>query len=496
MPSHTVSSCGASTGLLTAFVLSAGATHSYAAYRDIFIAPTSGAGITYGISATQAPGFRVLEGGTAIGRFGAWDITSGKYLGTRVLRWSADGSCAEYQTLGAAADATRDAAATRLWPDGSAVGWSQKYSAAGTDLGPRVVRWNPAGQITELPTPYLLPSGYGSATGGRTNSSGAIAGSATKFGSNSMSIGERAVRWAPDGTPTVLGDLGTASDGYTSSAAGAVADDGTTVGVAVKYVASASMGFRAVRWAPGSTAPTEMGDLGTSSTGQSEVRSGAMNATGTVIGFASRYEQGTFKGKRAVRWLAGETQPTELEHLGTGMDLSNHAGYTETYATDINNAGVAIGSARRYNSPTDNRYVTLAVAWDAAGQVTQLPIPTLNGIPFLETGAGDISESGLIAGSASTTYNVQRAFVWNPDGSILDLTRLVDPRWTLETASAISDDGWVVGRGVYHPVEPTTGYTYTYMLQIPEPAGLSTLAVSGTLLLRRRSRSTSHRPIR
>jgi len=76
-------------------------------------------------------------------------------------------------------------------------------------------------------------------------------GGASKF-VGERSVGDRAVRWDASGTAaTELGNLGTDSSGRTTARAWAVSDDGTAVGYAYKYVGRINMGNCAVLWGAG-----------------------------------------------------------------------------------------------------------------------------------------------------------------------------------------------------------------------------------------------------
>lgn len=81
---------------------------------------------------------------------------------------------------------------------------------------------------------------------------------------------------------------------------------------------------------------------------------------------------------------------------------------------------------------------------------------------------------------------------------MLDLADLIDPDsgWTLSTAKAINDDGWIIGIGD-NPAGETAGFLLTPI--IPEPSTAAAAACLGALAglaLRRvqRARTSSARP--
>jgi hypothetical protein len=68
-------------------------------------------------------------------------------------------------------------------------------------------------------------------------------------------------------------------------------------------------------------------------------------------------------------------------------------------------------------------------------------------------------------------------------------------KWTLQVAYDISNTGWITGAGVYDPEGPggVAAAERAFLLDasalvVPEPAGLTLLAASGALAVRRRRR--------
>jgi len=77
------------------------------------------------------------------------------------------------------------------------------------------------------------------------------------------------------------------------------------------------------------------------------------------------------------------------------------------------------------------------------------------------------------------------ACLFDPSGGgATDLNTLIDPLsgWTLNRASCINNNGWIVGYGI-NP----DGYTHAYLLT-PEPATLLLFGLGGTVVALRRSR--------
>ena len=225
---------------------------------------------------------------------------------------------------------------------GLAVGNAEKF-ASGADLGNRAVRWDALGPAVELGNLGTDGSGWGSGGALGVNAAGTAVGYSGKF-SGATYVGQRAVRWdAGSATATELGDLGTDITGYAQGTAVDINTSGTAAGGITKYVSGGSMGFRAVRWAAGGTAATELGNLGTNGSGVASSYAYAINDTGTITGHANRYVGGVDKGERAVRWAAGGTVATELDNLGT-----DGSGVSSSKSGAINSAGTNVGYAEKY----------------------------------------------------------------------------------------------------------------------------------------------------
>jgi Protein of unknown function (DUF3466) len=164
-------------------------------------------------------------------------------------------------------------------------------------------------------------SGFtGGAQANAVNTAGTAVGVSYKYSTGS-SLGQRAVRWdAPGTAATEFGNLGTSAIGSTNSAAYAVNSSGLAVGYAEKNVSGSYMGDRAVRWDGTGTAATELGNLGTDSSGFTSAFALGVNTAGTAIGTAVKFVSGVNMGQRAVRWDASGTAATELGNLGTDSD--------------------------------------------------------------------------------------------------------------------------------------------------------------------------------
>jgi Protein of unknown function (DUF3466) len=344
-------------------------------------------------------------------------FTGNNDLGSRAVRWSATSSTAtELGNLGADATGVAQDYGVAINTAGTVAGYADKYSG-GNFLGQRATRWSATTtSATELGNLGTDPNGVANSEALAINTSGTIVGYAEKYTSGTL-MGQRAVRWSSTTiTATELGNLGTSSAGLAYDQALAINDAGTIVGTADKYVAGQFRGTHAVMWGATGITATELGGLGTDLTGVSESRADAVNATGTIVGFANKYASGNIRGKRAVRWNAGSTTATELGNLGTDSN-----GVTQSEAYSINGVNAAFGYANMFNS------------------------------------------QGLSVG--------QRAVLWRADGVAINLNSLIDPNsgWTLDTATAVNDAGWISGIGMYDPDGPGGQATYSRMFLIQSP---------------------------
>jgi uncharacterized membrane protein len=441
--------------------------------------------------------------GVAVGL--AVKYTSGTVLGARSVRWDASGAAAiELGNLGVSSSGTTNSEAYAVNAAGTTVGYARKYTSGGADLGQRAVRWDASSTIaTEL-------DNLGTGNGGTTfsvanviNAGGATVGFAEKY-FGIIDLGPRAVRWGAAGTAvTEMGNLGTDVDGNSNSIAYSINSAGAAVGYANKYAGSMNLGSRAVRWDALGTA-TELGNLGTNSTtgdGFTNSQSLSLNAAGTAVGFAQKYNGGINAGYRAVRWDASGTAATELGNLGTDLK-----GNTMSYAYTLNSAGTAIGYADKYVGTTlaTNRNVGhRAVRWDASGTVaTELGNLGTDSTGVTSSDALAINAGGIIVGYAQKYASGgaligQRGVLWNSDGVALDLNTLIDPAsgWTLTEADGISDANWVSGIGMFDPdgaAGPLAPYQRAFLLDVcsavPEPACSGALGCAAAMLIARRRR--------
>jgi len=428
--------------------------------------------------------------------------SSGTNFGERAVRWEPLASSpTELGNLGTVNSGATVTQAYAINSIGTAVGYAQKYTG-GTDLGWRAVRWEASSSAAaELGNLGTNSSGITKSEAYAINGAGTAVGFADKYTGGTLR-GVRAVRWAAGGrAATELGILGTDPSGATESYAYAISSAGTAIGYAEKYTSGTYLGRRAVRWAALGTAATELNNLGTDSFGGTVSQAFRVNTAGAAVGFAWKYTNGQYLGDRAVRWDASGSGVTELGNLGTSS-----IGNTTSQALAINDDGTAVGFAEKYTSGT---YVGVrAVRWETSTTLaTELPNLGTQSNGYTSTFAYSLNTSGIVAGYADNyvggSYVARRAVIWDAAGSVVDLNTLMDPAsgWTLIEAGGISDTNWVTGLGLFDPdgPGPMVSYSRLFLLNvsnaIPEPIALPLLELNLTLLPHRRRRFRAKAPV-
>jgi probable HAF family extracellular repeat protein len=283
-----------------------------------------------------------------------------------------------------------------------------------------------------------LPTGDNSGWAWGINNAGQIVGQST-----SSSGAPHATLWTTKGDVTDLGTLG-----GTGSIAYAVNGSGQIVGEAQ----SATNSAQPTSWQPGQyQSPTVLG---------SGVQAYALNSLGVAVGDGSSANGSA----HAMRFIEGSAQD-----LGT-------LGGTNAYARGINDVGDIIGF-----SNTVGDTFTHATLWTGNSIVD---LGTLGGSNSQALG---INNGGQIVGFANTAFDAQQhATLWK-NGSATDLNSVLDPSvaaegWTLTKATAINNNGWIVGLAS----NSITGVTDAFLLSttpaVPEPASYA-IALTGLVLL-------------
>lgn len=175
-------------------------------------------------------------------------------------------------------------------------------------------------------------------------------------------------------------------------------------------------------------------------------------------------------------------------HDGQEMhDLGVLAGGTWSWAAGINEHDQVIGCSTSAASPNNCH----AVIW-SGGSIHDLGV--LAGGSRSE--GHEINDAGDVVGSADTADGQQVAMLYK-DGVMHNLNDLLEPglgsSWQLYAASAINNNGWIVGTARFNGLN--RAFLLKPMAAVPEPsAGLLVLAGSFAFAMLRRQRLSATRP--
>jgi probable HAF family extracellular repeat protein len=302
------------------------------------------------------------------------------------------------------------------------------------------------GTITGIGT--LPPPFSGDVYTGGINSSGQIVGA--EFDSDVGTPISRAFVFS-NGVTTGLGTLSAPYD-Y-SSGANAINDAGQIVG----YSDGVNAGSHAFLYTDGN-----MVDLGT--LGGSYSIPFAINNGGEVVG------QSYTSGNEPHAFLYADTSMADLGTLGG----------SESCASAINNAGQIVG----YSEVSGNSAVHAFVYGD--GTMTDLGT-----MGYQQSYAEDINDVGEVVGLCENPDTGGTAAFLYCDGTMTDLESLLPPDsgWNLFQATAINDEGQVVGWGI--GPNGQEAFLATPTSEVPEPMGAAIMALGVGIILASRQRQLS-----
>jgi len=314
--------------------------------------------------------------------------------GDKAVRWNAAGT---FATILPGLNTNSARSAFDINDSGIVVGYSAKSTDEG-EKGERAVRWDAAGNIVEMDSISSTSFDVAYSRAFAINNGGTSVGGGAAFVSN-MIKGDRAVRWNAAGDATQLGHLGTDAGGTTSSTAWALNSSGQAIGYATKYNATGiSQGQRATLWNAGTTTAVELSLLG--SNGQNispHTKANDINDAGAVVGHAVKYTSGINRGRRAVRWNSAGTA-TELGLLGT-----NASGVSFSEAYDVNEAGIAVGTMDKYVAFANQG--RKAVYWRTDGTAVDLNTLIAPNNLWELTAAWAVSDTGWVLGEGTYLYD-------------------------------------------------------------------------------------------
>ena len=285
---------------------------------------------------------------------------------------------------------------------GDVVGISSQSTIAASQLG---VYWA-GGQFTPL-TPLLSQNENGS-EGYAISSDGWAVGDSQQlqgtFSSANPGGPPEAVLWKA-GNYSEPVDLGRLSGDVASIATGINASHQI---IGISYASTTVI--HAFLWQNGT-----MSTIG--SLGGSETYALQIDDAGQIVGYGT---------------TASGADHAFLWQNGTMTDLGTLSGGTGSTAASINQTGLIVGYS------TDVGGATQAVTW-ANGKIAELAGLPAGGSSL----ASGVNDSGAIVGSSDG-----HAVIWT-DGTVIDLNSLlpVGSGWTLTSATAINDEGDVIGQG-------------------------------------------------
>jgi probable HAF family extracellular repeat protein len=392
------------------------------------------------------PGKKIItNSGVALGYSYAqiFGVAGQSTLWGRPVRWDFNsGAGAILGGVGSAPDHRENVTPVWINDSGIAIGSALKYSDTGVYLNYRAVRWDAAGNVTEL-------GNLGTATNGATttktasiNAAGTIIGVADVH-VNGVRVDARPVRWDAGSTVAIPLD-GTIAfvPGQQTVRAYDINDSGTIVGGESLFVNDVRTNSTLL-WVGGSTTPQVLGIGAIDPQGMSEVHSHRISNSGFVSGSFRRSAGTKNLGDRAIRWDVGGTV-SELQPLGYRAD-----GYTDVRIRDMNEAGTVVGEGDFFVGGVAKG--TRAVRWDAASNAP-IMLGTLSPNDKYCTASG-VNNLGAVVGYTGIT-GAPNAVVWNANSTIpLDLNTLLAPgsNWQLSHARDISDTGFITGEGIYDP---------------------------------------------
>jgi probable HAF family extracellular repeat protein len=180
---------------------------------------------------------------------------------------------------------------------------------------------------------------------------------------------------------------------------------------------------------------------------------------------------------------------------GAMADLGTLPGRAESFAHAINDSGQIAGSSdNNINSQTPTDHAFLYTGTPGSGG-SMADLGTLGGSASVGEAInrrGQVAGYSYIAGNADTHAFI---YIGKPGcGKMIDLDSWLNSnnptegaKWTLREASGLTDTGLITGTGIYD--DGSSGGYRAFLLDasalVPEPGGLSLLAIAGLALLRR-----------
>jgi hypothetical protein len=404
---------------------------------------------------------------------------------------------------------------------GQAIGYSNRYSSSGTNLGRDTWFFNGTStqQIGLTGGSYSYTNGSGVFEDGfllQMNNAGQVAGYSDRFSSSGSNLGEDS--WFFNGTTTQ--QIGLTGSGYNFTLAsgvfegnqpGALNNAGQVAGFSERFSSSGSS-LGEDSWFYNGTTTQQIGLTGgvysyTTSSGVNQSSFPLLlNNTGQTSGYSSRFtSSGADLGQDS--WFFNGTTTQQIGLTGTGYSYNNGSGvYQFSEPIQMNDAGQVVGESNRYSSggtaqgqdgwlfdsAQDTTY-SLHFSEDSANDesITDPLILTANGdvLGYYELYDGSVDEG-------------ERAFEWSESSGFVDLGSAVNGGLTAAGWQALEDA--LLAAGVNADGSPTyivgpgqlvggSGDGAAYLLTaVPEPTSAA-LLLGGFAICATRRRQRARR---
>jgi hypothetical protein len=338
-------------------------------------------------------------------------------------------------------DGHKDSYARRLNDAGQVIGNSQRYNGGVQDWGRSAWLYDGASTIDIGLTgsEFTSSSGFKHSDPTKLNESGQVTGSSSRYNGGSEELGLGA--WFYDGSTTIVigltGSEHTRSDGYKFSLTSQLNETGQVIGYSQRYNCCVQNWGRSA-WLYDGATTIDIGLTGsehTRSDGFKYSFASQLNEAGQAIGDSERYNGGTtYLGQDA--WLYDGATTTNIGL--TGAEHTRNTGYKFSDATELNDVGQAIGYSQRYNGGSTDLGQDAWFYDPLLDQTFALTLSTRSdGYAF--SSADYLGEDGLVVGTY-TLFDAfdnnlgDRAFYFTVADGLHDLGSLVD--------GGLSANGW------------------------------------------------------
>ncbi|MCG6938940.1 MAG: DUF3466 family protein [Gammaproteobacteria bacterium] len=162
----------------------------------------------------------------------------------------------------------------------------------------------------------------------------------------------------------------------------------------------------------------------------------SINAYGVAVGYKYRY------GLAGSAAILIDTNAT----INSSSDVTYLPTPAGGNAADINNNNLVVGTTGSSSSTTPVTYAQAYIFDSSANAVTILPLLDSG----LRSSANDINEYNQVVGSSETldgSTMVNHAVLWDQTAGTVDLNDSAAAGWVLTAATAINDNGDIVGYG-------------------------------------------------